>query len=121
MEDSKGEKSSNSSFEDLSNLKEEDLKPAATQEESDTTDVLGNGQLIKRVLVKGQRDTRPERTDICKINLEGRIQDTGAVVEKVDGETIQLGDYEVVQGEVRVSNFLVYHFKGFQVLICAFR
>lgn len=97
MED-KGEKSSSSSFEDLSNLNEEDLKattePSGT-EDKDTIDILGNKQLIKRVIVKGiSPDGRPERSDICKINLEGRLE-SGELVEKLENFTVQLGDYEV--------------------------
>lgn len=96
MEDfNREEKSSSSSFEDLSNLKEEDLK----EREDEVVDILGNGQLTKKVLHKGEEDSRPARTDICKINLEGRLQDSGDLVEKLENVSVQLGDYELVQGK----------------------
>ena len=34
---------------------------------------------------------------MCTINLEGRLED-GTIVEKYQNLTVQLGDYEVVQG-----------------------
>lgn len=48
------EKSNNSSFEDLSNLNENELKesaePAASQSKNDELlDIIGNGQLTKKV------------------------------------------------------------------------
>ncbi len=46
---------------------------------------------------EGTPDSRPERSFICKINLEGTLED-GTVVEKEDNRIIQLGDVEVVQG-----------------------
>jgi len=97
------EKSSSSSFEDLSNLNEQEIKETTIKEETvqkeskDFVDILGNGQLTKKILVNGQSDIRPERDDICKINLEGRLDD-GTLVEKLDNESIQIGNYEVVQG-----------------------
>lgn len=100
---------SSSSFEDLSNIKPEDVK-----ENDDDNDILGNGELLKKILkkgninswykvsinlflFKGQPDTRPVRNDLCKINLEGRLED-GFVVEYYQNMTVQVGDYEVVQG-----------------------
>lgn len=50
------EKSNNSSFEDLSNLNENELKesaePAASQSKNDELlDIIGNGQLTKKVRI----------------------------------------------------------------------
>lgn len=43
------EKSSNSSFEDLSNVNVNDLKNPDSPEEDEPMDILGNGQLTKKV------------------------------------------------------------------------
>jgi len=99
MDDNKGgEKSSSSSFEDLSNLKEEDLNPPPEKSEDDgVIDIFNNGQLVKKILEPGQDDTRPERNSLCRVTIEGRLE-SGFVVEKLDNIWIQLGDYDVIQG-----------------------
>lgn len=105
------EKSSSSSFEDLTNFNEQEIKEATeaaaakeaadagvVTETPDFLDILGSGQLTKKILVKGTAaGVRPEREDICKINLIGRLED-GTVVEELVNETVQVGNYEVVQG-----------------------
>uniref|UniRef100_U5EVG1 peptidylprolyl isomerase n=1 Tax=Corethrella appendiculata TaxID=1370023 RepID=U5EVG1_9DIPT len=106
------EKSSNSSFEDLSNLNEND-KNELTKIKNDTEeeqhqeqvekqdtgimDILGNGQLVKKIIQKGTTDERPERNDIVKINYTGRLED-GTIVEEEKDFIVQVGDVEVVQG-----------------------
>ncbi|XP_046485180.1 peptidyl-prolyl cis-trans isomerase FKBP8 [Neodiprion pinetum] len=80
-----------------------DLKDPLTKatledhEEDEWMDVLGVGQLKKKVVKAGQKGTRPNRSDICSINLTGKLED-GTVVEKYEKFTIQLGDVEVIQG-----------------------
>lgn len=97
MEEEKSSKSS--SFEDLSNLKDEDLKPSAEESEDDgVIDVVGNKQLLKKTLVKGTDDTRPERTSVCKVSIVGHLDGSDKIVEEHKNVTVQLGDYEVVQG-----------------------
>lgn len=102
------EKSSSSSFEDLTNFNEQEIKEATiaakeaeaagiVNETPDFLDILGNGQLTKKILIKGTSGSRPEREDICKINLVGRLDD-GTVVEQLNDENVQVGNYEVVQG-----------------------
>lgn len=105
------EKSSSSSFEDLTNFNEQEIKEATeaaaakeaeeagavVTETPDFLDILGNGQLTKKILVKGTAGSRPEREDICTINLCGRLEN-GTVVEELENETVQVGNYEVVQG-----------------------
>lgn len=59
-------------------------------------DIFGNGQLRKKVLVKGEHGTRPNRGDTCILKIVGRI-DTFKVVENLDSVVIQLGDLDVVQ------------------------
>ncbi|CAO1313544.1 unnamed protein product [Diamesa tonsa] len=86
--------STSSSFEDLgkeSEVKERDMNP-------DFVDILGNGQLTKKVLVKGKDDTRPERLNICTIKLVGSLDDGTIVEDYLDNFTIQIGDVEIIQG-----------------------
>ncbi|KZC14950.1 PREDICTED: peptidyl-prolyl cis-trans isomerase FKBP8 [Dufourea novaeangliae] len=60
-------------------------------------DILGNGQLKKRVIRKGKHGTRPTRSDICTLKIVGKLTD-GTVVEEYENLKIQLGDVEVIQG-----------------------
>ncbi|CAO1374474.1 unnamed protein product [Diamesa serratosioi] len=86
--------STSSSFEDLgkeSEVKERDMNP-------EFVDILGNGQLTKKVLVKGKDDTRPERLNICTIKLVGSLEDGTIVEDYLDNFTIQIGDVEIIQG-----------------------
>lgn len=122
------EKSSNSSFEDLSNLNEADMKaaseemldkerlataaaggdghvdsdsdsgaPEASVGDDEPCDVLGNQQLMKRVLKKSKINKKPQRGELVTISFTGKLDD-GIVVEKQDNFQIHVGDFEVVQG-----------------------
>lgn len=101
------EKSSSSSFEDLSNINEqeraemnsstEQQKEQETSEKKDEyMDILGNGTLLKKVIKEGQ-DERPEGKDIAVINYTGRLDD-GTIVEEDRDFVVQIDDVEVVQG-----------------------
>lgn len=48
-------------------------------------------------MTKGKPDTQPQRSDICKINLLGKLEN-GIIVEDFKNFTVQVGDVEVVQG-----------------------
>ncbi|KAH8277976.1 hypothetical protein KR018_011951 [Drosophila ironensis] len=117
------EKSSSSSFEDLTNAEDtKDIRKvaaeaasgdgtaadnAATQtekldtelEESDAEcDILGNKQLIKRTIKRAPKEAKtPERGDLVTINFTGKL-DSGKVVEHEEGFQCHVGDYEIVQG-----------------------
>lgn len=100
------EKSSNSSFEDLSNLNENETQGGESTTAEPTKaatagdeilDIIGNGQLTKKVLTKGQADVRPNRSDLVVLNLTGRLED-GTIIEQEKNFTVQVGDVEVVQG-----------------------
>lgn len=65
--------------------------------EDEWVDVLGSGQLKKKVVKQGEPDSRPQPTDICNIKLVGKLDD-GTVVEQDDSFRMQLGGNEVVQG-----------------------
>ncbi|KAJ8679260.1 hypothetical protein QAD02_015047 [Eretmocerus hayati] len=60
-------------------------------------DILGNGQLRKKVLKAGQKNSRPNRSDMCVLKYIGKLED-GTVVDEEEDITIQLGDAEVIQG-----------------------
>ncbi|KAJ1530594.1 hypothetical protein ONE63_005476 [Megalurothrips usitatus] len=64
---------------------------------SEWLDILGSGQIKKKILVEGEKDTRPQRSDLCEINLEGRLKD-GTIIEKYDNLFLHAGDGEVIQG-----------------------
>lgn len=66
------------------------------QPKDEWLDILGNGQLKKRVIKKGQQDTKPQKGDICTVKIIG-VLDDGTVVEGYDDVAIQVGDLEVVQ------------------------
>ncbi|EAT35561.1 AAEL012272-PA [Aedes aegypti] len=103
------EKSSSSSFEDLSNINEQERAEMNSstgqqqQQEAGTKnqkeeymDILGNGTLLKKVLKEGQGE-RPESRDIAIVNFTGRLDD-GTVVEEEQNCVVQIDDVEVVQG-----------------------
>lgn len=117
------EKSSSSSFEDLSNLNEQERAelassvpaPAEANEQSSTSeqtdkpeseakateesesecmDILGNGTLLKKVLKKGRSELRPESKDLVTVSYTGRLED-GTVVEEQSNAVVQIDDVEV--------------------------
>lgn len=45
----------------------------------------------------GDDDYQPQRGNICKINLTGKLED-GTVVEEFKNYAVQVGDVEVAQG-----------------------
>ena len=59
-------------------------------------DILGNGQLRKKVLKAGKENSRPNRSDICIIKFIGKLED-GTVIDEEENLSIQLGDMEVIQ------------------------
>lgn len=136
------EKSSNSSFEDLSNetdikaasenmikkekeaiseetkmsikdnegtVKLSDIANSDSDSDSDSgapasvgdeepCDILGNGQLVKRVLKKSKFKRRPMRGELVTVNFTGALVD-GTVVEKEELLQIHVGDFEVSEGK----------------------
>ncbi|XP_022202921.1 peptidyl-prolyl cis-trans isomerase FKBP8 [Nilaparvata lugens] len=70
---------------------------AISTEVEEWMDILGSGQLKKKVIREGKPDTRPQRADICQVKFEGRLEN-GEIIEKEDCLTINIGDGEVIQG-----------------------
>ncbi|XP_016940923.3 peptidyl-prolyl cis-trans isomerase FKBP8 [Drosophila suzukii] len=117
------EKSSSSSFEDLTNAEDtKDIRKVAAEEAAsgdgaapaaapgedkkaveedpeDECDILGNKQLIKRTIKKApeNNDRRPLRGELVTLNLIGKL-DNGKVVEEEKNFQCHVGDFEVVQG-----------------------
>ncbi|XP_011494478.1 PREDICTED: peptidyl-prolyl cis-trans isomerase FKBP8 [Ceratosolen solmsi marchali] len=60
-------------------------------------DIVGNGQLKKKVLKAGKQNSRPNRSDLCSVKFIGKLED-GTIIENEEEITIQLGDMEVIQG-----------------------
>lgn len=77
----------------------EPMTKAALNEHSpeEWIDILGNGQLRKKVIKSGKNGTRPNRSDICTLKITGKLKD-GTTVEEYEDLEIQLGDVEVIQG-----------------------
>lgn len=75
------------------------LTKAALQDhpEDEWIDILGNGQLRKKTISKGEKSFRPNRYDLCTLKLVGRLIDGGKMIEERDDFIIQLGDVEVIQ------------------------
>ncbi|KAM3963185.1 LOW QUALITY PROTEIN: peptidyl-prolyl cis-trans isomerase FKBP8 [Aphomia sociella] len=107
------DKSESSSFEDLASaaaheIEEAKLAEAAAAEKDKSAeiktdewqDVLGSGALLKKFLKHGDEssESRPQRSDICRISYEVKVRDTGDIVEKRDQVKIYLGDNEILQG-----------------------
>lgn len=96
------EKSSNSSFEDLTNLNENENTDNITsdeikKDEDEILDVIGNGQLTKKIIKIGNSEIQPQRGDLVRINVNGKLED-GTLVENYQNLEIHVGDFEVVQG-----------------------
>uniref|UniRef100_A0A0K8TJ23 peptidylprolyl isomerase n=1 Tax=Lygus hesperus TaxID=30085 RepID=A0A0K8TJ23_LYGHE len=75
-------------------------KEADKEEEAEVDewmDILGSGHLKKRVL-KGEKDWRPQKSDVLKVKYVGRLEETGKIVDEVEEAEINLGDNEVIHG-----------------------
>lgn len=77
----------------------DDIKESESAEEvkEEWLDVLGSGQIKKKILVEGEKDTRPQRSDVCEVSIEGRLQD-GTVIEKCDKLVLSAMEGEAIQG-----------------------
>lgn len=66
-------------------------------QDNEWIDILGNGQLKKKVVMSGKDGIRPNKGDMCTLRIVGRLKENGIVVENINNIVIQLGDLEVVQ------------------------
>lgn len=67
------------------------------EKEEEWLDILGSGQLKKKVVKHAENSYRPQRSHICEINVQGCLSD-GTIVDAHDHLTVQIGDAEVIQG-----------------------
>ncbi|XP_048038991.1 peptidyl-prolyl cis-trans isomerase FKBP8 isoform X2 [Megalobrama amblycephala] len=97
LEDAGGGKKKNNSAKDATKADAvADQTPSAEPEE--WLDVLGNGQLRKKVLEPGAGpDSRPQRGQNVTIHLKTSLTD-GTVVEELPNLCFTLGDGDVLQG-----------------------
>ncbi|XP_051765619.1 peptidyl-prolyl cis-trans isomerase FKBP8 [Ctenopharyngodon idella] len=97
LEDAGGGKKKNNSAKDATKADAvADQTPSAEPEE--WLDVLGNGQLRKKVLEPGAGpDSRPHRGQNVTIHLKTSLTD-GTVVEELPNLSFTLGDGDVLQG-----------------------
>lgn len=61
-------------------------------------DILGSGDLMKKIIKQGTLDERPMKGEQIVINLVGCLEDTNDIFEKEENFEITLGDCEVIQG-----------------------
>ncbi|XP_014206998.1 peptidyl-prolyl cis-trans isomerase FKBP8 [Copidosoma floridanum] len=60
-------------------------------------DILGNGQLRKKVVKPGKDNTRPNRLDLCMLSFTVKLED-GTIVDEAEDLIVQVGDVEYTQG-----------------------
>lgn len=76
----------------------EDKEEPKNVDEDGWLDILGSGELKKRVIKKGEgQDTRPQRSNWIVINMKGTL-DNGTVFDDRKALRIILGDLEVCCG-----------------------
>lgn len=83
-----------------SSLKEPPEKNGEEEEENEDgwMDVIGSGDLMKKVIRKGKGiNSRPQRGNVATINLTGRLEN-GEEVDVEQGKKIMVGDADVIQG-----------------------
>lgn len=61
-------------------------------------DILGSGDLMKKIIYPGNVDERPMKGEQIVINLVGRLENIDDIFEKKENFEITLGDCEVIQG-----------------------
>jgi len=77
---------------------EDELSSASVDESGEPSyqDILGSGDLLKKIVKPGSADDRPMKGEQIMINLVGRLEDDGGVIEEEENLEITLGDCEVM-------------------------
>lgn len=57
-------------------------------------DLLGSGSIMKKILIEGKPESRPQRLERCTINYECLLEN-GDLIEKQENLEVLLGDHEV--------------------------
>jgi len=95
------------------------LTEGSEPKEQTYQDILGSGDLLKKIIKEGALDERPMKGEQIVINLVGRLEDNDDIFEKEDNFEITLGDCEVIYIEtiyIFLNNDCVL-FRLFKVLI----
>lgn len=73
-------------------------QPVTDDEPKEQTyqDILGSGDLLKKIIKQGAHDERPLKGEQVVINLVGRLEDNDDIFEKEENFEITLGDCEVI-------------------------
>nr|CAI5846159.1 unnamed protein product [Callosobruchus analis] len=61
------------------------------------TDLLGSGVIMKKIIIEGKPDSRPERSEKCIINYTCYLEDE-TVIESCGNLEVYLGEYDIIQG-----------------------
>lgn len=82
------------------NSEEEHSRPPIEEkqepEEQTYQDILGSGDLLKKIIKQGTSDDRPMKGEQIVVNLVGRLEEKDDVIEEKTNLEITLGDCEVV-------------------------
>lgn len=79
-------------------VKEDPLSQSVNEIEPEQSyqDILGSGDLMKKIIKSGTLDERPTKGEQIVINLVGRLQESNNIIEEKENLEITLGDCEVI-------------------------
>ncbi|XP_050544697.1 peptidyl-prolyl cis-trans isomerase FKBP8 [Daktulosphaira vitifoliae] len=89
---------SNKNHDDVENIKSDEKTVDNDSEDQTFQDILGSGDLTKKIIKHGTKDNRPTRGEQIVIHITGRLEDNGDIIEQENNLEITLGDCEVIQG-----------------------
>lgn len=78
-----------------SELNSNDTISQSVNEEPTYQDILGSGDLMKKIIKQGIPDERPMKGEQIVINLVGRLEENDVKIEEEKNLEITLGDCEV--------------------------
>ncbi|KAJ8925653.1 hypothetical protein NQ315_009498, partial [Exocentrus adspersus] len=76
---------------------EDDTIKNVPEEKDEWTDLLGSGAIMKKVIVEGKSNTRPQRQEKCVINYTCFLEDK-TVVDSAENFELHLGESDVISG-----------------------
>ncbi|CAH1116493.1 unnamed protein product [Phaedon cochleariae] len=71
--------------------------PSELEKQEEWVDLLGSGALMKKIIIEGLPDSRPQRNETCRINYTCYLEDE-TVVDGANNFELNLGDSDVIQG-----------------------
>lgn len=75
----------------------EDKVEILSENHTEWEDIIGNGQLLKKVLRKGEHMNRPTSGDVCVLNIEGRLASNSKVIQKYKNLEVIAGEGDLIQ------------------------